>query len=141
VENSRSRVYCLSETSSNHVIQAIRIEESLHDPTGHKRNWTGFDKRVENRWQHSGYPAGQMDPLIVCFARYYIARPSFTMVGLPETTVKEAKDRVRSALEQLREPLESGEVHISRAAQQVTFPANFQLVAAMNPWNFIVSTD
>jgi len=39
----------------------------------------------------------------------------------------------RSALEQLREPLESGVVHISRAAQQVTFPANFQLVAAMNP--------
>ena len=39
----------------------------------------------------------------------------------------------RGALEQLREPLESGEVHISRAAQQVTFPANFQLVAAMNP--------
>jgi magnesium chelatase family protein len=38
----------------------------------------------------------------------------------------------RGALEQLREPLESGVVHISRAAQQVTFPANFQLVAAMN---------
>lgn len=39
----------------------------------------------------------------------------------------------RKVLEVLREPLESGEIHISRAARQVTFPANFQLIAAMNP--------
>lgn len=39
----------------------------------------------------------------------------------------------RRVLESLREPLESGEVVISRAAQQLTFPAGFQLVAAMNP--------
>jgi len=39
----------------------------------------------------------------------------------------------RKVLEVLREPLESGQVVISRAARQVTFPARFQLVAAMNP--------
>ena len=39
----------------------------------------------------------------------------------------------RSALEALREPLESGRITISRAAHQATFPARFQLVAAMNP--------
>ena len=39
----------------------------------------------------------------------------------------------RKVLEVLREPLESGEIHISRAARQATFPAKFQLVAAMNP--------
>ena len=39
----------------------------------------------------------------------------------------------RAALEALREPLETGHIRISRAAQQAQFPARFQLVAAMNP--------
>jgi magnesium chelatase family protein len=39
----------------------------------------------------------------------------------------------RNALESLREPLESGQVCISRAALQIDFPAQFQLIAAMNP--------
>jgi magnesium chelatase family protein len=39
----------------------------------------------------------------------------------------------RRVLEVLREPLETGEVNIARAATQTTFPARFQLVAAMNP--------
>ena len=39
----------------------------------------------------------------------------------------------RTALEVLREPLESGQVSISRAARHCEFPAAFQLVAAMNP--------
>jgi len=39
----------------------------------------------------------------------------------------------RRVLEVLREPLESGVIHISRAARHSTFPAQFQFVAAMNP--------
>ena len=39
----------------------------------------------------------------------------------------------RRVLEVLREPLESGQITISRAARQAEFPARFQLVAAMNP--------
>ena len=39
----------------------------------------------------------------------------------------------RRVLEVLREPLESGRIRISRAAHQAEFPAEFQLIAAMNP--------
>lgn len=39
----------------------------------------------------------------------------------------------RKVLEVLREPLESGVIHIARAKEQATFPARFQLIAAMNP--------
>ena len=39
----------------------------------------------------------------------------------------------RHVLEVLREPLESGQITVSRAARQVDFPAQFQLIAAMNP--------
>jgi magnesium chelatase family protein len=39
----------------------------------------------------------------------------------------------RNVLEVLREPLEAGVITISRAGTHADFPANFQLVAAMNP--------
>ncbi|MGL5678055.1 MAG: YifB family Mg chelatase-like AAA ATPase [Plesiomonas shigelloides] len=39
----------------------------------------------------------------------------------------------RKVLDALREPLESGEIIISRAQAKVRFPARFQLIAAMNP--------
>ena len=39
----------------------------------------------------------------------------------------------RSTLEILRQPMESGKIMISRAKHTATYPANFQLIAAMNP--------
>ncbi len=39
----------------------------------------------------------------------------------------------RKTLDSLREPLESGEIIISRAKAKVCFPARIQLIAAMNP--------
>lgn len=39
----------------------------------------------------------------------------------------------RKVLDVLREPMESGEVTISRVMHKTTYPAKFQLVAAMNP--------
>lgn len=39
----------------------------------------------------------------------------------------------RSVLEALRQPIEDGQVHISRAQITLTYPAKFILIAAMNP--------
>lgn len=39
----------------------------------------------------------------------------------------------RKVLESLREPLETGSIHIARAGRHAEFPARFQLIAAMNP--------
>jgi magnesium chelatase family protein len=45
----------------------------------------------------------------------------------------ELPEFARSALEALREPLETGVISVARAAQRAEFPARFQLVGAMNP--------
>ncbi len=39
----------------------------------------------------------------------------------------------RPVLEALRQPMESGSITVARAAAHVTYPARFQLIAAMNP--------
>lgn len=39
----------------------------------------------------------------------------------------------RNVLEVLRQPIENGEVTVSRAVASITYPAGFMLVAAMNP--------
>lgn len=45
----------------------------------------------------------------------------------------ELPEFIRPVLEALREPLENRHITISRANQQAVFPADFQLIAAMNP--------
>jgi magnesium chelatase family protein len=41
----------------------------------------------------------------------------------------------RAAIDALRQPLETNDITISRAKEHITYPANIQLIAAMNPCN------
>ncbi|AFQ47022.1 YifB family Mg chelatase-like AAA ATPase [Burkholderia cepacia] len=56
-----------------------------------------------------------------------------TLAHLGVLFLDELPEFDRHVLEMLREPLEAGRITISRAAQQVDFPAACQLIAAMNP--------
>ncbi len=47
--------------------------------------------------------------------------------------IDELPEFPKNILEALRQPMESGRVHISRAKNSLEFPAKFSLVAAMNP--------
>ena len=56
-----------------------------------------------------------------------------TLAHLGVLLLDELPEFDKKVLEVLRQPLESKEIVISRASRQITFPANFQLIAAMNP--------
>ena len=56
-----------------------------------------------------------------------------TLAHLGVLFLDELPEFDKKVLEVLRQPLESKEIVISRASRQTTFPANFQLIAAMNP--------
>ena len=95
--------------------------------------------------------AGQLDEKGICFSRPFQAphhsasTPALVGGGRKGTPgeislahngvlfLDELPEFNRATLEALRQPLENGEIQISRVNAHTTFPAKFQLIAAMNP--------
>ncbi len=62
------------------------------------------------------------------------ARPGeVSLAHLGVLFLDELPEYQRTVLDSLRQPLETGQVQVARAAAHVTYPARVQLIAAMNP--------
>ncbi|MCC7115433.1 MAG: YifB family Mg chelatase-like AAA ATPase [Burkholderiales bacterium] len=88
-----------------------------------------------SRWRERPYrsPHHTASPVALCGGGGHPRPGEISLAHRGVLFLDELPEWERRALEVLREPIESGVVHIARAARQASFPAQFQLIAAMNP--------
>jgi len=114
------------------ILPSMTQEEALASAAIQSLGSAGFDVR---NWQRRPYRAPHHTASgVALVGGGSNPRPgeiSMAMHGV--LFLDELPEFGRHVLEVLREPLESGRVNVARAARHAEFPAQFQLVAAMNP--------
>src|SRR6187549_802384 len=114
------------------ILPPMTHEEALAAATIQSLGTQGFDVA---RWRQRPYRAPHHTASAVALVGGGSEpRPGEISMALHGVLfLDELPEFERRVLEVLREPLESGRVSVARAARQAEFPAQFQLVAAMNP--------
>jgi magnesium chelatase family protein len=114
------------------ILADMSEQEAVESATVHSISSKGFD--IE-QWQHRPFRAPHHTASAVAMVGGG-SQPKPGEISLAHNGVlflDELPEFDRRVLEVLREPIESGRITVSRAANQAEFPARFQLVAAMNP--------
>ncbi len=114
------------------LLPPLAEDEALEVAAVHSVAFGSFDPSVwgQRPFRHPHHTAS---PAALCGGG---ARPRPGEVSLAHRGVlflDELPEFDRRALEGLREPLEDGGITISRVSERIRWPAEFQLVAAMNP--------
>ena len=111
--------------------QALEVT-MIHSMAGLTSNGQDDDTRlILNRPYRDPHHSASMPALVGGGARAKPGEISLAHHGI--LFLDELPEFNRTALDSLRQPLETGEVIIARANHHIRYPARFQLVAAMNP--------
>ncbi|WP_438971950.1 YifB family Mg chelatase-like AAA ATPase, partial [Methylophaga sp.] len=114
------------------LLAPMTEQEAVESATIHSVASSGFDA---SKWQQRPFRAPHHTASAVALVGGG-SQPRPGEISLAHHGVlflDELPEFDRRVLEVLREPIESGKITVSRAANQAEFPARFQLVAAMNP--------
>ena len=113
------------------LLPPLETDEALESAAVHSLSG-GFDAvRWRHRWVRAPHHSASRAALVGGGSPPRPGEISLAHRGV--LFLDELPEFPRSALEALREPLETGHISIARANRTVEFPARFQLVAAMNP--------
>lgn len=114
------------------ILPTLNVEDSLEVAAVYSISHQCFDI---NKWQHRPFrsPHHTASGVALVGGGNPPKPGEISLAHRGVLFLDELPEFNRKVLETLREPLESGTVTISRAAHSLTFPANFQLITAMNP--------
>lgn len=115
----------------NSLLPPLTAEERLEVTKIHSLSGSRIDTVVDERPFRAPHHTSSQVALVGGGSRPKPGEISLAHLGV--LFLDEIPEYPRSVLESLRQPLEDRVISVSRANNQVTYPADFMLVATMNP--------